>query len=181
MILSDVDIRKEVKAGRIEITGFNEKSLGSNSYDLSLSEHLLIYDEETLDCRRENAIKRFTIPPGGLVLQPGELYLGSTVEKTTSRYHVPSIEGKSSIGRLGLSVHVTAGFGDLGFSGHWTLEMTVVKPLRIYARMPVAQVMFVLPLTDTQKSYARKGDAKYQNQAGVPMPSAMWKNFEVVM
>jgi dCTP deaminase len=74
-------------------------------------------------------------------------------------------------------VHVTAGFGDLGFSGHWTLEMTVIKPLRIYAGMQVAQVIFVLPLSDTQKSYARKGDAKYQNQGAYPMPSAMWKNF----
>lgn len=177
MILTDADIRKEVKSGRIRISGFDERKLGSNSYDLSLSPHLAVYTEETLDAKLDNNIERFEIPSSGFLLQPGELYLGSTAESTSTLHHAPFLEGKSSIGRLGISVHVTAGFGDIGFTGHWTLEITVVKPVRVYAGMPIAQVWFMMPLGVCATSYGRKKDAKYRNQTSLPMPSAMWKNF----
>ncbi len=178
MILSDTDIRKQINAGKIEISDFNQSNLGSNSYDLSLGGSLLVYSEKELDAKKENEFVRFEIPePEGYVLQPGELYLGVTKERTRVRGFAPFIEGKSSIGRLGMSVHITAGVGDIGFNGHWTLEITVVKPLRVYAGMPVAQIMFLLPLGDCTVPYSLKPSAKYQNQENIPMPSMMWKNF----
>jgi dCTP deaminase len=76
-----------------------------------------------------------------------------------------------------MSVHLTAGFGDIGFEGHWTLEITVVKPVRIYAHMPVAQIYYMLPLSNVNRSYANKIDAKYSKQGADPVPSLMWKNF----
>lgn len=177
MILTDTDIRKAIEAGSIEISDFNPSRLGSNSYDLCLSEHLLIYNGAELDCKIPNEYKRVFIPECGVTLKPGELYLGSTMERTKSTVHVPFIEGKSSIGRLGMTIHVTAGVGDIGFNGHWTLEITVVKPLRIYAGMPVAQIMFFLPLGVCARPYFMKEDAKYKNQEPIPVPSMMWKNF----
>ena len=177
MILTDIDIMKEVKAGRIDISNFDAQKLGSNSYDLTLSPHMLVYTEEVLDAKLDNNYERFEIPSYGMVLHPGQLYLGSTAESTGTPHHAPFLEGKSSIGRLGISVHVTAGFGDIGFRGHWTLEITVQKPVKVYPGMPIAQVWFMLPLSNVGTSYARKKDAKYKNQTALPMPSAMWKNF----
>jgi dCTP deaminase len=180
MILTDTDILSAMKAGHIRIEPFDKSRLGSNSFDLTLGEHLLVYNEEELDCAKQHHTKRFSIPEEGFVMQPGELYLGVTQEKTTTRHHVPLIEGKSSVGRLGITTHVTAGFGDIGFEGYWTLEITVVKPIRVYAGMPIAQIYFVLPLGTCSTPYGLKKDAKYSKQPGVPMPSMMYKNFETV-
>lgn len=179
MILSDTDILKGMEAGHIEITGFQRERLGSNSYDLTLGDSLLVYDGPELDARKPNPYTMFEIPRNeGFVLQPGELYLGVTQERTTSRIHMPYIEGKSSIGRLGISVHLTAGCGDIGFSGYWTLEITAVKPVRVYSGMPIAQVLFMLPLTTAAQPYYMKKDAKYSGQGPLPVPSMMFKNFE---
>lgn len=178
MVLTDTDIRNAMRSGAIAITGFDPTRLGSNSYDLTLSDELLIYPETELDCAREPHTHRFQIPPEGYVMQPGELYLGATRERTTVRQHVPQLEGKSSVGRLGISVHITAGFGDIGFDGHWTLEITVEKPIRVYADMPIAQIFFFLPLGVCTTPYNRKKDAKYAGQPGVPIPSRMWQNFK---
>ena len=177
MILTDTDIKKAVEAGKIAITGFDKTKVGSNSYDLHLSEHLLVYTDDELDSKTENVYERFTIPEEGYLLVPGQLYLGSTAERTSSLVHAPFIEGKSSVGRLGMAVHVTAGVGDIGFNGYWTLEITVVKPLRIYAGMPIAQIMFFLPLGVCATPYFMKPTAKYSNQDALPAPSMMWKNF----
>lgn len=177
MILTDTDIKKAVKAGNIEISDFNESMLGSNSYDLTLAKTLGTYTEEVLDARIDNPFETFDIPPSGFILQPNQLYLGVTNERTKSRIYAPFIEGKSSIGRLGMSVHVTAGVGDIGFNGHWTLEITVVKPLKVYYGMPVAQIMYFLPLGTCARPYYMKESAKYRNQERVPVPSKMWKNF----
>ena len=76
------------------------------------------------------------------MLQPNQLYLGRTVERTETHNLVPMIEGRSSIGRLGLFVHVTAGFGDVGFCGYWTLEMFAVQPVRIYAGVAICQIFY---------------------------------------
>src|SRR5688572_33064186 len=92
--------------------------------------------------RRANRIRRRSIPPEGLVLSPNQLYLGRTSERTETHNLVPQIEGRSSVGRLGLFVHVTAGFGDVGFTGFWTLEMFGVQPIRIYAGVPICQIFY---------------------------------------
>ncbi len=94
----------------------------------------MIYEEVVLDMAKANRVRRIAIPPEGLVLSPNQLYLGRTAERTETHNLVPMIEGRSSVGRLGLFVHVTAGFGDVGFCGYWTLEMFAVQPVRIYRR-----------------------------------------------
>jgi len=177
MVLTDTDILKQIRAGNIEIEPFDKKRLGSNSYDVTLGKDLLVYTEDTLDCIKMPIVHRFEIPEEGYVLHPGELYLGVTNERTRSKCFVPDIDGKSSIGRLGICIHQTAGIGDIGFNGHWTLEITVIKPIRVYANMPIGQVRFMLPLSDCTVSYALKDNAKYRNQPGIPIPSQMWKNF----
>lgn len=167
-----------MKDGYIGITPFNRNQLGSNSYDLTLSEHLLVYTEDELDCKKDNPIHRFTIPEEGYLLIPGILYLGSTIEHTISKGVMPYISGKSSVGRLGIAVHVTAGTGDVGFRGHWTLEIVVVKPVRIYAGMPIAQILYNVVLGKCDVPYALKPGQKYSEQSAMPQPSQMFKNFK---
>src|SRR6202162_5739684 len=128
MILSGHQIRANL-GGNIVIDPFREAHLNPNSYNLTLHNELMTYEEVVLDMCKPNRVRRITIPPEGLVLGPSQLYLGRTVERTETHKLVPMIEGRSSIGRLGLFVHVTAGFGDVGFCGYWTLEMFAVQPV----------------------------------------------------
>ena len=141
MILSGNEIRRHL-GGDIIIDPFDESRLNPNSYNLSLHDELLVYEEVVLDMRKSNRVERITIPEDGLVLAPNQLYLGRTVERTETHNLVPMIEGRSSIGRLGLFVHVTAGFGDVGFCGYWTLEMFAVQPVKIYPGVPICQIFF---------------------------------------
>jgi dCTP deaminase len=141
MILSGHEIRQQL--GRnILIDPFDESKLNPNSYNLTLHDELLVYEEVVLDMRKSNRVERVRIPEEGLVLTPNQLYLGRTVERTETHNHVPMIEGRSSIGRLGLFVHVTAGFGDVGFCGYWTLEMFAVQPVKIYPGVQICQLFF---------------------------------------
>ena len=141
MILSGSEIKAQL-GSNILIDPFDDEQLNPNSYNLRLHDELMVYEEIVLDMRRENRFRRLTIPEDGLVLQPNQLYLGRTVEHTETHNLVPMLEGRSSIGRLGLFVHVTAGFGDVGFCGFWTLEMFAVQPVRIYAGVQVAQIFY---------------------------------------
>src|SRR4051794_3276727 len=141
MILSGDEIYTNL--GRdIVIDPFDESRLNPNSYNLTLHDELLTYEEVVLDMREPNRTRRLRIPKEGLVLTPQKLYLGRTAERTETHNFVPMIEGRSSIGRLGLFVHVTAGFGDVGFCGYWTLEMFAVQPVRIYAGVPICQIFY---------------------------------------
>ena len=120
MILSGKEIRNRL--GRdIVIEPFNEEQLNPNSYNLRLHNELLVYEKSLLDMKQENPTRKLVIPPEGLILESNRLYLGRTLEYTKTDRLVPMLEGRSSIGRLGLFVHVTAGFGDVGFCGYWTL------------------------------------------------------------
>lgn len=179
MIYVDQDILDSLRAKDIEILPFDKARLGSNSYDLTLGPTLLQYDSSfTLDCKHPpDKYRTITMKDEGYVIQPGSLYLGCTNEYTSSRLAVPCIEGKSSIARLGISVHATAGFGDVGFAGTWTLEISCIVPVRIYPDIPIAQIYFYMTMGRCQKPYHLKEDAKYSNQPGRPVPSAMWKNF----
>jgi dCTP deaminase len=179
MMLTDSDILKHRKDGYIEISSWNEERLGSNSYDLTLSKHLKVYTDDVLDCKRDNPTLSIIIPDHGFTLKPRELYLGSTVEYTkTHESIVPQLEGKSSIARLGICIHLTAGFGDCGFAGHWTLDITCVKPVIIYAGMPIAQIYYFMTLGKCIKPYYTKRNAKYNEQGAMPVASAMHKNFK---
>jgi len=141
MILSGDEIYQHL--GRdIVIDPFDESRLNPNSYNLTLHNELLIYDEVQLDMAVPNRTRRLHIPPQGLVLMPHRLYLGRTAERTETHNFVPMIEGRSSIGRLGLFVHVTAGFGDVGFCGYWTLEMFAIQPIQIYPGVPICQIFY---------------------------------------
>lgn len=178
MMLVDQTILRHIKHGLIKITPYNEDRLGSNSYDLTLGNQLLIYTDKVLDAKKDNPFKVEDIKPEGFTLLPGELYLGYTAENTyTHESLVPQLEGKSSIGRLGISIHCTAGFGDAGFNGHWTLEISVIKPVIVYAGMPIAQIFYFQTLGNVINAYSRKKDAKYAEQPAKPVPSAMWRNF----
>lgn len=116
MILSGLEIKNKLGMD-IVIEPFEKKFLNPNSYNLRLYNELLIYEEDILDMKKPNKTKSIIIPEDGLILEPGTLYLGRTYEYTKTERYVPMLEEHSSIGRLGLFVHVTAGFGDVGFSG----------------------------------------------------------------
>lgn len=169
MILSGSEIRAQL-GKNIRIDPFVDEQLNPNSYNLRLHSDLLVYEEIVLDMKRPNRFRRMHIPPEGLVLQPNQLYLGRTIEYTETRNLVPMLEGRSSIGRLGLFVHVTAGFGDVGFCGYWTLEMFAIQPVRIYAGVQVCQV-FYHTLEGAVTEY-RSG--KYQNNSDI-QPSLLYR------
>ncbi len=169
MVLSGHEIRLQLGKD-IVIDPYVESRLNPNSYNLTLHDELLIYEEVVLDMRRPNRVRRLTIPAEGLVLQPHQLYLGRTVERTETRNYVPMIEGRSSIGRLGLFVHVTAGFGDVGFCGYWTLEMFAVQPVRIYAGVAICQIFY----HDIRGTFTEYASDKYQNNNDI-QPSLLFK------
>jgi len=171
MIYSAQQIEHEMMMKRIIIAPYFRSQMNPNSVNLTLHNELLVYDEVHLDMKAKNRYKRYTIQEGGFMLCPGMLYLGRTNEYTESHDCVPGIEGRSSVARLGMSVHVTAGFGDVGFCGHWTLEMTVVHPLIIYPNVPICQIFY-----SSISAYDRKYEGKYQNNKEV-QPSMMWKDF----
>lgn len=173
MILSGREIKKQIEAGTIQIEPFDDKRLNPNSYNLRLHNELLVYTEPVLDMKRPLATKTLTIPEAGLVLRPGCLYLGRTCEYTSSANYVPMLEGRSSVGRLGLYIHVTAGFGDVGFAGYWTLEIQCVQPVRIYAMVEICQIYYHTIAGDYQP-YASD---KYQNNRGI-QPSLMYRDFD---
>jgi len=169
MILSGHEIRSQL--GRnIVIQPFEESRLNPNSYNLSLHDELMVYDEVVLDMRKDNRVRRVPIPPEGLVLNPNQLYLGRTAERTETRNLVPMIEGRSSIGRLGLFVHVTAGFGDVGFCGYWTLEMFAIQHVRIYAGVPICQIFY----HDIRGSFDEYASNKYQHNTDI-QPSLLFR------
>lgn len=176
MILTDQEILDCIEKREIVIEPFAREFLGSNSYDVHLSKHLAVYTDSVLDARKHNSISHFEIKEEGFVLQPNELYLGSTAEYTESHAHVPFLEGKSSVGRLGIDIHATAGKGDVGFCNHWTLEISVKKPVRVYAGMPIGQLIYFAVKGALITPYNRKSSAKYNDRTPHPVESYMWKN-----
>lgn len=176
MILSDQAILEEIERGSIVITPFKRSALGSNSYDVHLGKYLAIYEEDILDARHHNKIKHFEIPEEGYILQPGTLYLGVTKEYTETHRHIPFLEGKSSTGRLGIDIHATAGKGDVGFCNTWTLEISCVHPVRIYAGMPIGQLIYFEVQGQVATTYNTKESAKYTTRTDRPVESMMWKN-----
>lgn len=172
MLLSGEEIKKNL-GGDIVIEPYRESQLNPNSYNLRLSDEILVYDTETLDMKAENPVKCLTIPETGLLLEPNKLYLGRTLEYTKTDRFVPMLEGRSSVGRLGLFVHVTAGFGDVGFAGYWTLEMHCIHPIRIYPNVEICQIYY----HTIQGDYKVYSSGKYQNNTGV-QPSMLYKDFE---
>jgi len=172
MILSGKEIESRIDKDII-IEPFDKRRINPNSYNLSLHNELLIYKDSTLDMKKDNEVKKLTIPSDGLVLETNRLYLGRTVEYTETKNLVPMLEGRSSIGRLGLFVHVTAGFGDVGFKGFWTLEIFCIQPVKIYPSVEICQVYYHT-IEGEIKNYSSQ---KYQNNRGI-QSSLLFKDFK---
>lgn len=161
-MLSGLEI-KENLGDKIIIEPFRESALNPNSCNLRLHNELLVYTDKELDMKKDNPTKKVIIPAEGLLLQPGELYLGRTKEYTETHGFIPMLEGRSSIGRLGLFIHVTAGFGDVGFCGYWTLEIHCIKPIRIYPDVEICQIYY----HDIKGEYIPYQSGKYQHNEDI--------------
>jgi len=172
MILSGQEIEQHLGKD-IKIDPYNPENLNPNSYNLSLHRDIMTYEEVVLDMRKANRIRRLSIPDSGMVLEPNRLYLGRTVEHTETHNLIPMIEGRSSIGRLGLFVHITAGFGDVGFKGYWTLEMFAVQPVKIYPGVSICQIFYHQICGDI-KEYV---SGKYQDNKDI-QPSLLYKELD---
>lgn len=199
-MLTGPEIARRVAAGELVIEPYDPGNANPNSYNLRLGDRLLVYKKnlplhlyndvlyrarqagytmpvspptvlEPLDMAAEEETEELSIPAGGLVLWPGVLYLGHTLEYTESPGVAPKIDGRSGVGRLGKMIHVTAGFGDDDFKGDWTLEIVVVHPLRVYPGVPVCQIAYAT-LEGERAPYA----GGYQGQRG-PKASRLWRWF----
>jgi dCTP deaminase len=171
MILSGEEILTRLGTD-IVLDPFDPEQLNPNSYDLLLHDELLVYEEVVLDVKQPNRFRRIQIPQEGLILSPSQLYLGRTVERTETHRLVPMLEGRSSLARLGLFVHVSSGLGDVGFCGYWTLEMFAVQPVRIYPGIKICQV-FYHEIAGEVREYQSD---KYQHNHDI-QPSLMYKEF----
>jgi dCTP deaminase len=176
MILTDQQILVAIDKGEIVIEPYDRDCLGTNSYDVHLGKWLATYDARVLDARKHNQVTYHEIPNDGFVLEPGTLYLGVTQEYTETHATVPFLEGKSSIGRLGIDIHATAGKGDVGFCNTWTLEISCVQPVRVYAGMPIGQLIYFTVDGTIENYYNKKKNAKYIQRTDKPVESMMWKN-----
>lgn len=165
MILASGAIRAEINIGNIVIRPYDDNQLNPNSYDLRLGSKILVPKNYQRNVKVKTEYMEYIIPDEGFVLEEGVLYLSETLEYTeTHGYLVPFIEGKSSVGRNGIAVHVTAGFGDIGFCGNWTLEIfTIGGSVRIYKGMRICQITWERVEGPISKVY----EGKYQNAHGV--------------
>ncbi|GIX42303.1 MAG: dCTP deaminase [Leptospiraceae bacterium] len=172
MILSGLEIKKRLGKDII-IEPFEEKYLNPNSYNLRLHNELLVYKNPILDMKIPNETETIIIPEEGLILEPNRLYLGRTLEYTETHNLVPMLEGRSSIGRLGIFIHVTAGFGDVGFCGYWTLEIFAIQKVKIYPYVPVCQIFY----HTIEGEFEEYKSGKYQKNKGI-QPSLLYKEFQ---
>ncbi|MFV0275542.1 MAG: dCTP deaminase [Bacilli bacterium] len=172
-MLSNDEILKNIENGNIVIKPFNKENLKPNSYSVHMTDEIIVYKNKTLDSRKVNEYETLTIPKEGFTLMPGEVYLARTVEYTETRSFVPLLHGRLSLATLGICIHITAGFGDNGFCGTWTLEITCARPVRIYKNMKIGQICYI-PIIGNQSIYY---NGKYQNQINTKT-SMMHKDFE---
>ena len=161
-VLTDGKMIQEIQSGVIIIDDFDPGRLNPNSYNLRLGNKVLVYTDEVLDAKKKNNYKEIIIPEDGMIFKPGELYIAETIERTFGGPYIPVLEGRSSIGRLGVYIHVTAGWGDIGFNGKWTLEISTVKPVKLYPGMEICQYTLYTPYGTCLIPY----HGKYQNQDG---------------
>lgn len=145
MILTGTEIQAQHARGTIVITPFSAEAVNPNSYNFHLGSTLLVYRDRVLDPHRHNATESITIPDDGLVLEPGRLYLGHTVEVLGSDFYAPTFAARSSVARLGLFINLSASLGDIGYVGQWTLQLYAMHPVRLYPGMPIGQMMWWQP------------------------------------
>lgn len=172
-MLTAQEIREQMKIGNIRISDFDERNLNPNSYNVTLNKKIIRYTNLPLDPKRDNPTEEIIIPSQGLLINPGEFFLGSTNECVDSLQHIPCISGRSSVGRLSIAVHQTAGFGDIGFCGKWTLEMFVIVPTIWYPNMKIGQIYWFKPCGEIKDTY----HGKYQGSMDVNA-SRMFNDFK---
>ncbi len=186
MLLSDRDIAAEIKSGRVQVDPFEPKMIQPSSVDVRLDRFFRVFDNhkyevidpsiEQSDLTREVAVA----PDDFFILHPGEFVLASTYEVITLPDDIAGrLEGKSSLGRLGLLTHSTAGFIDPGFSGHITLELSNVAnlPVKLYPGMKIGQLCLIKLSSSAEHPYGSAlYGSRYQGQRG-PTPSKSWLNF----
>ena len=168
MILTGSEIDKCVKRKEIVIDPNDPENLNPNSYNFHLGDYVLVYKSRILDPKKKQETEKIEIPDEGLIIYPDKLYLGFIQERMGSEKYVPIINGRSSTGRLGLFVHITANLIDIGSINNWTLQMHAVQPVKIYKGMSIGQVTF-------WKTYGKISlyDGKYKGSTG-PMESQVW-------
>ena len=187
MVLSDRTIRAEIEAGRIEIDPYDASMIQPSSIDVRVDRKFRVFHNARhpfIDVRQPMEDLTELVEAEGdrpFILHPGEFVLGQTLERVTLPDDlVARLEGKSSLGRLGLLIHSTAGFVDSGFSGNLTLELSNVAnlPITIYHGMPIGQISFMRMDGPVESPYGSGAtESKYQGQAE-PTPSRFYKNFE---
>jgi dCTP deaminase len=171
MILTGSEIHCQLQAGALHIDPFDAQYLNPNSYNFHLGSTVVVYQERILDTGKENLTSSFEMTEEGYILQPERLYLGHIEESMGSELFVPIIKGRSSIGRLGLFISITADLIDLGAYGQWTLQMHAIQPVRIYPGMGIGQITWWVPQGEKQLYHG-----KYQNVKG-PQASQSWRDF----
>ena len=186
MVLSDRSIRLELDAKRIIIEPLDDRCIQPSSVDLHVDRYFRVFRNHSMrviDVREdlEDLTELVEVPEGEpLILHPGEFILGSTLERVVLPDDlVARLEGKSSLGRLGLLIHSTAGFVDAGWDGHLTLELSNVAnlPITVYPEMKIGQISFLRMTTPAEHPYGSAGlGSKYQGQRG-PTPSRYFENF----
>ena len=170
-MLTKSAILEQMRLGNIIIAPFNQAQLNPNSYNVTLNERLEFYTCGVLDAYGNNPTEEIIIPKEGYVLKPNVLYLARTNEYTETYNLVPGIDGRSSIGRLGIEIHRTAGFGDVGFRGTWTLEITAIMNVRVYPNMQIGQLYYE-EITGEPTNY----EGRYQDQIDAT-PCRLYKDF----
>jgi dCTP deaminase len=186
MILSDVDIRKEIESGRIVIDPFDPASIQPSSVDLHVDDRFRVFANSRypyIDVKKEMPGLTEVVEvaePDPFILHPGEFVLGSTLERVAIPDDmVARLEGKSSLGRLGLLIHSTAGYVDPGWDGYLTLELSNVAnlPITIYPGMKIGQISFFRLTTPAERPYgSTETRSKYQGQRG-PTASRFFEEF----
>ena len=161
VILTGNEIRKQVLEGRIHISPFDLNRINPNSYNFRLGGTIKIYSvDDILDPKEDNRYYTVTLGDNGFVINPGELYIGHTVEEIGSDYYVPLMVARSSVGRLGISIFLNSGLGDIGFKQQWTLEITAVRRVRLYPGMGIGQMLFIKPEGDITLYAGRYNDSE---------------------
>ena len=171
MILTGTEIKNQVLNKKIHIVPFIEENLNPNSYNFRLGNKLKIYKSKVLDPAKQNNFEEIEIPMEGMILEPGKLYLGHTIEEMGSDFYVPTMQARSSIGRLGLYIYLNSGLGDIGFKKQWTLELHSIHQLKVYPGMKIGQMLFWKP-----KGKIILYNGKYKNSKG-PEISQIWRDF----
>jgi dCTP deaminase len=185
VVLSDRTIRRLIEEGRIAIVPFDPDLMQPSSVDVSVDRYFRVFRNSRypyidVKVEQEELTELVEIGEEAFILHPGEFVLGSTLERVTLPDDlVARLEGKSSLGRLGLLIHSTAGFIDPGWDGHVTLELSNVAnlPITIYPGMKIGQLSFMQLSEAAERPYGSAGiGSKYQGQGG-PTPSRYWQNF----